>query len=1242
MAEEIKTNGLDVDEQAIIKKLLLQTLDKSHPVVAEGILLSAIPYSYDLPLLTALRHRDDGNDERLYNRLTHLPFIEEQRHSHGLATRFTVLPQERHTLQNQFIIRDKAGYLAAQERALVYWQNALSIDPFVQRQNVLYHQLLVDSQSEDPAKLTGISLLINIFRDYRNDRHLAAAERVLTMAELASVYLKQLDSNWTNELDQLLVLLRATLAQAYRNWAVSRQGLEQLEAEPKLWPPIVPYVARAHGQDMVGSGDFAGGISHFQTALKAFQTEANKEGPDGESLARTTTAEIGLTMIALGDAHLELACSVRGQQSASKPTRATGSRVVDALNYLQALPILLYLSFYFGRQVWKQSIVATIGDEDWIIIRLFATAVRWYIRAEPYLQGKSETRSEHVLASERLAFLLLEIGAAEQASDIFSQMLAEQITPLSPYRKARAQVGLGEAHLQLGQIIEAVNPLQLALIELDRFLNEPMSPRAHWDLGEALFAADEWDQSVEQFATAVHGFQEQKAWSSATAVAERLQFLVNPSHLPLDNQGEDTTVAAATALIEGLDRREYQVRFRHPWLKHFRRLVLTLLPLVIILIPLFTINLDSSSQITPSIHFRVAPILNRDKLTSSELVEVEGQAVTAANVSEPPDPELLFWGGAILISVYMLGSLLLGLGTIVLTPPRTVQSLGRKAAIHLDATGISIGKKNEDQLTWTSINKVVLGDTLFMSKIMRDRSSFALLTDENSLEVTSNTYWYRSLRRTISQPLPKKAHVDLDFDLWRSWPGLLYGLNILSLILFAMLVALAPQTIWQELPRLPYSIGDLYPYLYVGLFILPLWWVVIRRLRVRSHMNPRTHSSWWVLGAGLFLVGFLAVVGSRPLLTPVNAILPLASILLLLSAGISIWQVDQGSKKIYPLWLRVGILLLVSVTSLLMLVAMVRDVSAYHYRVKGDYYRDQAYLVEPEVQITAYSKALENYKHSVTISKSRLLPIDLPWWVRQSLGVPQPEEFTLVNALTGQAAMQMQLNQHQAAINTLSELLDWTNRSGEVYAWRAWARLGLENDIQADNQEEVTSEPFIEVLYDYDRALRNQPKAEYYLWLGIVHYRLGNQEKAEDSYELALNATDSDDRYLLTKEQQTQALIGQGWLLYDLEQFSEALQAFSTARETSPESAETWLALGYAQYGLGKFEDTLISWEEAQRLDPEEPMVLISLGTLAWKLGGISRLDNDSEIACAHYAQSVAHFTEAVDEDGQTKAAVRP
>ena len=39
---------------------------------------------------------------------------------------------------------------------------------------VLYHQLMVDSLSSNPAKLAGISLLIDTFRVYKNDRHLAA------------------------------------------------------------------------------------------------------------------------------------------------------------------------------------------------------------------------------------------------------------------------------------------------------------------------------------------------------------------------------------------------------------------------------------------------------------------------------------------------------------------------------------------------------------------------------------------------------------------------------------------------------------------------------------------------------------------------------------------------------------------------------------------------------------------------------------------------------------------------------------------------------------------------------------------------------------------------------------------------------------------------------------------------------------------------------------------------------------
>ena len=104
------------------------------------------------------------------------------------------------------------------------------------------------------------------------------------MAESASLYLKELDAAWIGELDQLLLLLKARLAQSYGHWNESRRGLVQLEAEPELWPPIVPYVDRVYGHDLARSSDFAGAISHYQAALKVFQETADRAGEAGESL----------------------------------------------------------------------------------------------------------------------------------------------------------------------------------------------------------------------------------------------------------------------------------------------------------------------------------------------------------------------------------------------------------------------------------------------------------------------------------------------------------------------------------------------------------------------------------------------------------------------------------------------------------------------------------------------------------------------------------------------------------------------------------------------------------------------------------------------------------------------------------------------------------------------------------------------------------------------------------------------
>ncbi|MGD8805148.1 MAG: hypothetical protein PVH65_04830, partial [Chloroflexota bacterium] len=840
----------EVNGQAIIDRLLIETLDKSHPVVAEGIMMAAVPYSFDLPMLTELRRRDDGNDERLYRLLASLPYVEEQRLGYGRSTKYAVRPQERQSLQRQFIRRDRARFLATHQRALAHWQGDLSADHFVKTQNVIYHQLIVDSQQDDPLQLASISALISTFREYINDRHLPATERLLEMAESAGVILKELNADWTGQLDQLLLLLRSRLAQFEGHWDQSRRGLVRLRAQPDLWPPLAPYLARIYGYDLAHDNDFASAVAQYEIALKAFQEAATDQDQSSQSLARTTKAEIGLTMISLGDAHLELSRSVRGRSEVTlRPRQATG-RLVEIFNYLRALPVLIYLSFFFGRQVWDRAIVAVMGDEDWIIIRLLATAVRWYLRAGPFLEGDSETRSDRALAEERLAYLLLEIGAARQAAGIFADLREEKFAALSPYRRARARAGSAEANLQLGQPGEAVTPLQLAIDELKQYAAEPLTPRAYQALGEAYFELGQASQAVQQFAAAIQGFQEQENWTSATSAAERLQMLTEQTELPAPAEAE------ATAAVDSLECRQYQIRFQHPRLKAFRRLVFLLAPLLIILIPLLTIRLDSSTRINPTITFQAAPILNLDQVGPSALVEVRGQAVEVTNIAETPEPQLLLWVGLILFAGYLFFSILFGVLAIATTPLHTVQDLGRKATIHLDKDGIGTRQTaNAKWLTWPTMRKIVFGDTLFNASIMGDRSSFTVLTDQERLEVPSGTDWYRSLRKTVDQYVPSGGQrVDLDYDLWRSRTGLLYMANLILLALVAILVVIAPQAIWQDLPGLRYSIGDLYPYLYIGLFILPLWWGVIRRLRVRRYMKPRTSYAWWVFGIGLLAV----------------------------------------------------------------------------------------------------------------------------------------------------------------------------------------------------------------------------------------------------------------------------------------------------------------------------------------------------------------------------------------------------
>ena len=1196
---------------------LEKILQSVHPLMAEAIYLAALPHWYDQAFFSAMRDEDDGRNEGLVERLTRYSFIMRWRDEESGAQTYAMRPEERRLTQRYWIIKNPAAYRAAQQRALAYWQANPDPNPFAQTQNLLYHQLFIDQN-------TATDLLVDRFRAYHNERQLAAIERLLDTADEARFYLTLLNEP-TIDLEILLTHLRARLAQLRGDWAESQKGLQLLRQKGDLPPQLQPYVTRAYGYTLAHTGDFVGAIAEYEQALTQFKEQATAVTTAGLADSATLQADQAQTMIALGDAYVGLAAAVRGPVEADDGLMGGLRPLRTLLTFITSLPLVIYLSMYLGRRVWHPDFWATLQGLDWIIARLFATAARYYRRADPLLEQYGDP-GEAVAADEKLAYLYLALGDAGLAQAQFNRLLQEMEAPLGEYRQAAVRVGVGQAWLRQGEPDLAREQLDNALPVLLQYEDKTLEVTARTALAEALFAADP-ELAVAQFDQSARLSIEQDDWATATNTLERMESLATMGHVT------EAVRRQVTAVAQNLSQRHYTARFRHPALVYFQRLALLLLPLILFLMPLLVIRLDSRSTLTPTIQFKAAPIFDPSQVVSSQL----SQGVTTANVVSTSDATVIIWLAVALLAIYILSSLGLGLLLIILTPLRTVQEQGQAAAVRLDSTGISVG--TSDPVIWRDVTEIVAGDVCLWQRPLPHESALALVTPKERLIVRGNTNWYTALRHHIIQKLPESTvTTDRNTTILNSRAGRFYISNVIVINILALLAWLAPHLLWWDIPGLPYSPADLYPYFYLGMVLLPAWWLVIRPLQTQMKLEPDSRLPWVLLGAGLLLALFQTITLFRPLLTSANLYPPLVALILLASSGWAIWRVREKGEPVYDVKVRMGTAVIAALVGLLMVLLFVRETAAYHYLVLGNARRDHAQLVADSSQKEELlNGAVNAYSQAIKIGATRILGIDVRAAANIPLGIPDPQNFTWLAALNNRAALQVQLGQYAEAIGSYNVILDYTDRPADVFAWRAIARQSWNTTDTGEGELETIENQYELALADFEKAIALNPRrADFYLWRAVAYQALDDTVRAENDYRWTLAQTEPP-VIPLTPKQRERALSGLGWIRYKQEDFAVAKIFFEQATLANPDQAEAWIGLGYANYSLGIYADTAVAWERAFELAPDDPTVLISLGTLHWKLGGRT---NDPAAKCTEYGISADYLAQSTVQPGQDNKSV--
>ena len=1254
--------GYSLTPESILQEMLSRLLDTLPPKERFALLVASTPVLFDLTLFADLTQQEVEEAERLLEHLLSLSFF-----SPGPNGEVTIDPLHRSILQTLFIEQDRAGYLAANGRTALYWENH---QPFLSPQSCkqwhIIHLLLAGSQTADPTEVTGISLLLRTYTQLYNQTDSYQIESLLTGCESILPALVQLETPWLNYFRDLLNLLWARLAQMQQDWATVEQRLTPVMTRKDITPEIAPYLMRTHGDYLVHTKDFVGAINVYHATLKRIDTEIVQRkliyhaGREWEVLE----AERGAALVGLGDAAYGLAIDSRGDHITRISRRKRGV-VGRWLATLFSLPIILYLFGAFGIRVFHPRFWVAVGGEDWLILRLFGTAYKWYQKAVPVLERYGTPR-DLVLLIEKEGHLFLRLGDWQQAIERFEQVLREEIAPLSDYHRAVISLGLAEAHLRRGEPGRAFLLLNRALPVFKRYGDNYQMTRANALIGEAGFQIGRYPEALSALDNSLRGFEAEENWVAATNLVEYLQLMLAKITM------SDPMRLRAQTLIDSLLKRAYTVQFIHPGLNRLWISALSVSALYVMILPLLILSMVESIELRSVFSFQPAPLFDFD---GSYQAEIGQSLVDSLGVTSLISTEINLLAGLALLMTLGLGLLWLIVGFLFIrfTPTESIQEERVDRVVTLDLSGISLGSLAEPlethhRMRWDEVERLVSAGLAFIPKLPIYASSFGILSKDARLVIRAQTNWYSSLRerifRTVDAPRTFLDRV-LITDSWMF--VYIWGISVQ---LFYLTVALLDSDrLLVERFNLPYRLIDLYPFALILLLLPPLSWLVTIRWRHRIVLRPRSFWPWSLLICGVVVTSFQLLTAFRPALTVPDIYPPIIALVMTLGGGLFVWRAREAGRSVYSLFVRllvcIGMLGLVAGNSY----RLWRDVSAYHYLVVAKSVHRTAIEQTDPIQAEGFYRLAGRYYARAGFRSNQ--PNDLlgEWAVTQNrFGLPRPEHFVSIQALQGEAMIAAQAGGYTVANKKLNRLLllvpDPTYQT-ELYRWIGTVK---ENEEWALRRQGYRYEDALALEFNsqnaFERALATDPRqAETQLYQAVAAHVRGQYSTAFEFYDNALRYSPWAPTPSLL---QAQADIGVAWLRFEAEQYATAMLLFDRAvqliddlpdderkRPAALQAArDAHLGIAYTAYLIGQYDLAERALQTVERLNldldfgvgREDVDVMIAFAAVNWRSGihavdpttgqDVCRLEaadlETKREARAHYLTAINYYEDAL------------
>ena len=530
-----------------------------------------------------------------------------------------------------------------------------------------------------------------------------------------------------------------------------------------------------------------------------------------------------------------------------------------------------------------------------------------------------------------------------------------------------------------------------------------------------------------------------------------------------------------------------------------------------------------------------------------------------------PDVDVLWQAAVLLLLLYLILFSVVGLLVIARTRLSTVQAATYADTVRLDETSIRTGEgTSRREVAWPVVQELVRANVYPAGDLSRNNSQAAVAAQDARVIIQGRTAWYESLLQRIDPYAPPQARrADVSFSALRSPMGALYLITLAALILLSILSLTKPELLFANLAGTPYSLADLYPYFYLGLFLPPMGWFVIQPLRQRRRIDPQDiRPALIVGGVGLALAALRVVTRFRPWLTVPDIYPTLTIIILVGSAAITLLRAPRSAGDRVPVWAR-GLGAAAAVLVLTLMTAHLwREVVSYDYLVRGNKLRDEAVLASPPDADTL-GRAKNAYDRALQVADTPLLGIKGRAALQGGPGLPSADKFIWAAATNSRAVMRLLLGEDPATIKGDFDALLRATQHPAVYVERALAALWACTRPPAETPNASPTPDRTEclsgVVDDLSRAIDQEQEndAKYLLWRGFAHHSLGSIEAAEQDYKDALNP----EKGALEEADRATALTGLGWI--DLgrsiqKEGSERRQLAEQASEMAPDRPSKW------------------------------------------------------------------------------------